>query len=92
MASPSEVALLSLASDSYGDFLRRSEETQQMAARFYRTARAAARLQVPLLAAGNVTTSSTARKPPSSPSRVHAADARSGRPDVDAARDITAVR
>ncbi|MEV6957289.1 hypothetical protein [Streptomyces sp. NPDC051183] len=54
-------ALLSLASDSYGDFLRRSEEAERMAAKFYRAARAAARLEVPLLAAGNVTARQAAR-------------------------------
>ncbi|MFJ6781199.1 hypothetical protein [Streptomyces yangpuensis] len=48
-------ALMSLASDSYNDFLRRSEEAERMATKFYRAARAAARLEVPLLAAGNVT-------------------------------------
>ncbi|MEY2226855.1 hypothetical protein [Streptomyces sp. BF23-19] len=48
-------ALLSLASDSYADFLRRSEEAERMATAFYRAARAAARREVPLLAAGNVT-------------------------------------
>ncbi|MFF2402709.1 hypothetical protein [Streptomyces goshikiensis] len=48
-------ALLSLASDSYADFLRRSEEAERMASAFYRAVRAAARREVPILAAGNVT-------------------------------------
>ncbi|WP_327385533.1 hypothetical protein [Streptomyces sp. NBC_01207] len=48
-------ALLSLASDSYADFLRRSEEAERMATAFYRAARAATRREVPLLTAGNVT-------------------------------------
>jgi hypothetical protein len=48
-------ALQSLASDSYADFLRRSEEEQRMAAAFYRAVRDAARREVPLLAAGHTT-------------------------------------
>lgn len=48
-------ALQSLAADSYADFLRRSQEEQRMAAAFYRAVRAAARREVPLLAAGNTT-------------------------------------
>lgn len=48
-------ALQSLASDSYADFLRRSEEEQRMAAAFYRAVREAARREVPLLAAGHTT-------------------------------------
>ncbi|MFI5799048.1 hypothetical protein [Streptomyces sp. NPDC051677] len=48
-------ALQSLASDSYVDFLRRSEEEQRMAAVFYRAVRDAARREVPLLAAGHTT-------------------------------------
>ncbi|MET8957650.1 hypothetical protein ACWEO4_40975 [Streptomyces sp. NPDC004393] len=48
-------ALQSLASDSYADFLRRSEEEQRMAAVFYRAVRDAARREVPLLAAGHTT-------------------------------------
>ncbi|MFF4504816.1 hypothetical protein [Streptomyces sp. NPDC001401] len=48
-------ALQSLASDSYADFLRRSEEEQRMAAAFYRAIRDAARREVPLLAAGHTT-------------------------------------
>lgn len=48
-------ALQSLASDSYADFLRRSEEEQRMAAAFYRATRAVARSEVPVLAAGNTT-------------------------------------
>ncbi|MGW1622287.1 hypothetical protein [Streptomyces sp. NPDC002172] len=48
-------ALQSLASDSYADFLRRSEEEQRMAAAFYRAVRDAARHEVPLLATGNTT-------------------------------------
>jgi hypothetical protein len=48
-------ALQSLASDSYADFLRRSQEEQRMALAFYRAVREAARREVPLLAAGNTT-------------------------------------
>ncbi|MGI5507697.1 MULTISPECIES: hypothetical protein [unclassified Streptomyces] len=48
-------ALQSLASDSYADLLRRSEEEQRMAAVFYRAVRDAARREVPLLAAGHTT-------------------------------------
>ncbi|MGW1799213.1 hypothetical protein ACWCQN_25395 [Streptomyces sp. NPDC001984] len=48
-------ALQSLASDSYADFLRRSEEEQRMAAQFYRAVRDAARREVPLLASGHTT-------------------------------------
>ncbi|MEU3620461.1 hypothetical protein ABZ725_50645 [Streptomyces sp. NPDC006872] len=48
-------ALQSLASDSYADFLRRSEEEKRMAAAFYRAVRDAARREVPLLAAGHTT-------------------------------------
>lgn len=48
-------ALQALASDSYADFLRRSQEAERMAARFYRAVREAARREVPLLAAGNMT-------------------------------------
>jgi hypothetical protein len=36
-------------------FLRRSQEAERMAEQFYRAARAAARIEVPLLAAGNTT-------------------------------------
>ncbi|TQK44423.1 hypothetical protein FBY35_5927 [Streptomyces sp. SLBN-118] len=48
-------ALQLLASDSYADFLRRSQEAERMANQFYRAAREAARREVPLLAAGNKT-------------------------------------
>lgn len=48
-------ALQSLASDSYADFLRRSEEEQRMAQVFYRAVRDAARREVPLLASGHTT-------------------------------------
>lgn len=48
-------ALQSLASDSYADFLRRSEEEQRMAAQFYRAVREVARREVPVLAAGHTT-------------------------------------
>ncbi|MFF3378163.1 hypothetical protein ACFYXF_35070 [Streptomyces sp. NPDC002680] len=48
-------ALQSLASDSYADFLRRSEEEQRMAAQFYRAVRDAARREVPILASGHTT-------------------------------------
>ncbi|MFJ2774772.1 hypothetical protein [Streptomyces sp. NPDC087300] len=48
-------ALQSLAADSYADFLRRSQEAERMANRFYRAVRQAAREEVPLLAAGNMT-------------------------------------
>ncbi|MEU4875502.1 hypothetical protein [Streptomyces sp. NPDC021608] len=48
-------ALQSLAADSYADFLRRSQEAERMANQFYRAAREAARREVPLLAAGNMT-------------------------------------
>ncbi|WP_328624050.1 hypothetical protein OHA88_02775 [Streptomyces sp. NBC_00353] len=51
----------SLASDSYADFLRRSQEEQRMAAAFYRAVREAARREVPLLAAGNTTALQAAR-------------------------------
>ncbi|WP_327349691.1 hypothetical protein OG772_20640 [Streptomyces sp. NBC_01321] len=54
-------ALQSLASDSYADFLRRSQEEQRMAAAFYRAVREAARREVPLLAAGNTTALQAAR-------------------------------
>ncbi|WP_328403943.1 hypothetical protein OHS70_34095 [Streptomyces sp. NBC_00390] len=54
-------ALLSLATDSYADFLRRSEEAERMASKFYRAARAAARREVPLLAAGNMTAKHAAK-------------------------------
>ncbi|MEU2558457.1 hypothetical protein ABZ626_03780 [Streptomyces longispororuber] len=48
-------ALQSLAADSYADFLRRSQEAERMAHQFYRAVREAAREEVPLLAAGNLT-------------------------------------
>jgi hypothetical protein len=48
-------ALQSLASHSYADFLRRSEEEQRMASAFYRAVRDAARREVPLLAVGHTT-------------------------------------
>lgn len=48
-------ALQALASDSYADFLRRSQEAGRMAEQFYRAARAAARTEVPLLAAMGAT-------------------------------------
>jgi hypothetical protein len=48
-------ALQTLASDSYGDFLRRSEEEQRMASAFYRAARDVARSEVPILTVGNTT-------------------------------------
>ncbi|MFE2842553.1 hypothetical protein ACFXKS_03160 [Streptomyces scopuliridis] len=54
-------ALQSLAADSYADFLRRSEEAERMASQFYRAAREAARREVPLLAAGNVTAKQAAK-------------------------------
>ncbi|MFF7586736.1 hypothetical protein ACFZCK_04485 [Kitasatospora purpeofusca] len=54
-------ALQSLAADSYGDFLRRSQEAGRMADQFYRAARAAARRELPQLAAGNVTARRAAR-------------------------------
>jgi hypothetical protein len=55
-------ALQSLAADSYADFLRRSQEAQRMAEQWYRKARAAARREVPLLAAGNSTALQAARQ------------------------------
>ncbi|MDT3396330.1 hypothetical protein RKE29_06695 [Streptomyces sp. B1866] len=55
-------ALQALAADSYADFLRRSEEAERMAAQFYRAARAVARREVPLLAAGNRTARQAARQ------------------------------
>ncbi|MFB7424723.1 phage minor capsid protein [Streptomyces hydrogenans] len=55
-------ALQSLASDSYGDFLRRSQEAERMASQWYRAARAAARREVPQLAAGNRTAGQAARE------------------------------
>ncbi|MEU4615237.1 hypothetical protein [Streptomyces umbrinus] len=48
-------ALQSLAADSYTDFLRHSREAERMANPFYRAAREAARREVPLLVAGNMT-------------------------------------
>ncbi|MFI9149490.1 hypothetical protein [Streptomyces sp. NPDC053367] len=48
-------ALQSLASDSYADFLHRSQEAERMANRFYRAVREAARREVPLLTTGNMT-------------------------------------
>ncbi|MFE7395210.1 phage minor capsid protein [Streptomyces sp. NPDC057557] len=54
-------ALQSLASDSYGDFLRRSQEAGRMAEQWYRRARATARTEVPLLAAGNTTATQAAK-------------------------------
>ncbi|MDV9168649.1 hypothetical protein R6V09_00635 [Streptomyces sp. W16] len=53
-------AIQSLAADSYADFLRRSQEAQRMASQFYRAAREAARREVPLLAAGNLTATQAA--------------------------------
>ncbi|MGW6886731.1 hypothetical protein [Streptomyces chartreusis] len=55
-------ALQSLAADSYADFLRRSQEAERMASQFYRAAREAARREVPLLAAGNMTAKQAARQ------------------------------
>ncbi|MFE2578893.1 hypothetical protein [Streptomyces sp. NPDC059378] len=54
-------ALQSLASDSYADFLRRSEEEQRLAAQFYRVVRDVARREVPLLAVGHTTALQTAK-------------------------------
>lgn len=54
-------ALQSLAADSYADFLRRSQEAERMANQFYRAAREAARREVPLLAAGNMTARQAAK-------------------------------
>ncbi|MFE5970286.1 hypothetical protein [Streptomyces sp. NPDC056463] len=54
-------ALQALAADSYADFLRRSQEAERMADRFYRAVRVAARREVPLLAAGNMTAKQAAR-------------------------------
>lgn len=54
-------ALQALSADSYGDFLRRSQEAGRMAEQFYRAARAAARRELPQLAAGNVTARQAAR-------------------------------
>jgi hypothetical protein len=54
-------ALQSLAADSYADFLRRSQEAERMASQFYRAAREAARREVPLLAAGNMTAKQAAK-------------------------------
>ncbi|MGW8889168.1 phage minor capsid protein [Streptomyces sp. NPDC055749] len=55
-------ALQSLASDSYGDFLRRSQEARRMAEQWYRQVRAIARTEVPLLAAGNTTAVQAAKE------------------------------
>lgn len=55
-------ALQSLAADSYADFLRRSQEAERMAGQFYRAAREAARREVPLLAAGNMTAKQAAKQ------------------------------
>ncbi|MFF3493722.1 phage minor capsid protein [Streptomyces sp. NPDC002795] len=55
-------ALQSLASDTYADFLARSQEEQRMASAFYRAVRAAARREIPLLAAGNMTARQAARQ------------------------------
>ena len=54
-------AIQLLAADSYADFLRRSQEAQRMASQFYRAAREAARREVPLLAAGNMTAKQAAK-------------------------------
>ncbi|MFI6464510.1 hypothetical protein [Streptomyces sp. NPDC050538] len=54
-------ALQSLAADSYADFLRRSQEAERMANQFYRAVRDAARREVPLLAAGNMTAKQAAK-------------------------------
>ncbi|MEV8388684.1 MULTISPECIES: hypothetical protein [unclassified Streptomyces] len=54
-------SLQSLAADAYADFLRRSQEAERVAAQFYRVAREAARREVPLLAAGNMTAKQAAR-------------------------------
>jgi hypothetical protein len=48
-------ALQTLASDSYADLLRRSQEAGRMAEQFYRAARSAARIELPLLAAVGTT-------------------------------------
>ncbi|MFJ9518007.1 hypothetical protein ACIRPK_07025 [Kitasatospora sp. NPDC101801] len=53
--------LRSLAADSYGDFVRRSQEANRMANSFHRAARAAARRDLPLLAASNMTARQAAR-------------------------------
>ncbi|XUL89950.1 hypothetical protein ACQ86D_27705 [Streptomyces galilaeus] len=55
-------ALQSLASDTYSDFLRRSQEAERMAEQWYRAARAVARKEVPLLAAGNTTARQAAKQ------------------------------
>ncbi|MDX3130807.1 hypothetical protein PV367_13630 [Streptomyces europaeiscabiei] len=54
-------ALQSLAGDSYADFQRRSQEAERMAYQFYRAVREAARREVPLLAAGNMTAKQAAK-------------------------------
>ncbi|WP_329317941.1 hypothetical protein [Streptomyces sp. NBC_01262] len=54
-------ALQALASDSYADFIRHSQEAERMADQFYRAARAAARVELPLLAAGNTTARQAAK-------------------------------
>jgi len=54
-------ALQSLAADSYADFLCRSQEAERMANQLYRAAREAARREVPLLAAGNMTAKQAAK-------------------------------
>ncbi|MFB7742510.1 phage minor capsid protein [Streptomyces sp. NPDC056132] len=54
-------ALQALAADSYADFLRRSEEAERMASKFYRAARDAARREVPLLTTGNMTAKQAAK-------------------------------
>ncbi|MDH6627293.1 hypothetical protein M2271_005117 [Streptomyces sp. LBL] len=54
-------ALQSLAADLYADFLLRSQEAERMANQFYRVAREAARREVPLLAAGNMTAKQAAK-------------------------------
>ncbi|WP_432034053.1 hypothetical protein [Streptomyces antibioticus] len=48
-------ALQTLASDSYADLLRRSQEAGRMAEQFYRAARSAARIELPLLAVAGTT-------------------------------------
>ncbi|MFC1420047.1 phage minor capsid protein [Streptacidiphilus cavernicola] len=55
-------ALQSLAADSYGDFLRRSQEAQRMAEVWYRIARQAARETVPRTATGGTTALQAAKK------------------------------
>lgn len=57
-----QTAFVSLATDTYADFLRRSQEAEQTADDFARAVRAAAREEVPKTAAGGRTVLQAARR------------------------------